>query len=89
MVSVRASTSKSRVGMSNSGALKKAKESARRRFARRTDVLGIGIAWQTNGMPCLKVLLMGGPRSTDPDSIGGVPVLYEVTGKIAKRAEGA
>lgn len=75
--------------MTHSSAVTQAKESARRLFARRRDVLGIGITWQADGLPCLKVLLQAERRGTDPDRIDGVPVLYETTGKIAKRAGGA
>lgn len=66
-------------------ALNKAKAAAKRRFARRKDVLGVGIGWDPAGESCVKVLLAEAQRPDDPESIGGVRVLYEVVGRIAKR----
>jgi len=68
--------------MPTNSALSKAKTAAQRYFARRDGVTGIGIGWDRRGVACLKVLLREDTAGEHPATFAGVPVIYEVTGKI-------
>jgi hypothetical protein len=66
-------------------AARAAKEEAKRRFSDRGGIVGIGVTRHGKGY-AVKVNLGGGvDPATLPQTVNGVPVVFEVVGTIRKR----
>jgi hypothetical protein len=65
-------------------AARDAKDEARRRFAGRPGVVGIGLT-RRGGCYAIKVNLAGDSHAELPAEVQGVPVVAEVVGAIRRR----
>lgn len=62
-----------------------AKEEAKRRLAGRTDIVGIGVTRHGKGYAVKVNLGNAVDTATLPQTVNGVPVIFEVVGGIRKR----
>jgi hypothetical protein len=65
-------------------AARSAKEEAKRQFADKADVVGVGLT-KARGGYAVKVNLRKKPAKPVPETVQGVPVVVEVVGTIRKR----
>ena len=66
-------------------AARAAKEEAKRRFASRTDIVGIGVTRHGKGYAVKVNLGSAVDLAALPQTVNGVPVIFEVVGSIRKR----
>jgi hypothetical protein len=62
-----------------------AKAEAKRRFAGRTDIVGIGVTRHGKGYAVKVNLGAAVDLASLPQTLNGVPVIFEVVGSIRKR----
>ena len=66
-------------------AARSAKDEARRQFADKADVVGVGLTKAKKGGYAVKVNVRCAPVEPMPDNVQGVPLVVEVVGTIRKR----